>query len=176
MAALHAARGADPDPRKNIAAEAFNQRCALGGDRGCRDGNVDRAGRQLAEDLLDERQALLHFLDANPHPGIHVAGLDDRHFEFQPVVRRIAWRAPRVETAARGASDVAAGSELLREGGRKDAGSDRAVFERRGVFVKLDQLWKLAADEGDKRNQLLSALGREVAAHSKTPRRSKTAR
>src|SRR5260221_11485005 len=51
MAAFHAARGADPDPRKNIAAEAFNHRYALSGGRGGRGGKVDRAEGQPADEM-----------------------------------------------------------------------------------------------------------------------------
>src|SRR5258708_38663285 len=51
VAALYAARGADPKPRKNIPPEPFTKRWALTEDPGARDGNGDGAGGKLAEVL-----------------------------------------------------------------------------------------------------------------------------
>ena len=73
VAARHAALAVEPQPDQHIAAERFHQAeafadFAFGQDRG-----VDFAVRQAFEDLLDQRQALLDFANADPHPRINVA-------------------------------------------------------------------------------------------------------
>ena len=99
-----------PQPDQDIAAEAFDQRQPFARCTGWL--REDIALRQAGEDLLDQRQALLDFADADPDAGIDVAVLQNRNLEPQPVVRRVRPIAPRIESAARGAADIAAGAEL----------------------------------------------------------------
>ena len=75
------------------------------------------AGRQAFQHLLDQRQALLDLLDADPDARVDVAFVSHRHVEMKLVVRRIADRPARVEVAAGGAADIAAGTEASREFG-----------------------------------------------------------
>ena len=70
---------------------------------------------------------------------VDVALVQHRHLEVQPVVGRIADRPARVEVAARGAADKAAGAEPARQLGRQDAGADGAVLQRGGLVVELHQ-------------------------------------
>ena len=42
---------------------------------------LDRALRQRAENLLDQRQALLDLANADPYPRIDVTGVEHRHLE-----------------------------------------------------------------------------------------------
>ena len=72
--------------------------------------------------------------------------LQHRDLELELVVGRIAGRAARIEGAAGGAPDVAAGGEPAHQLGRDPAGRDRAVLQRGGVVVELDQLREAAAD------------------------------
>ena len=97
------------------------------------------SGRPL-QDLLDQRQALLDLADADPDAGIDVALRRAPARRSERVVGRIGRASARVEGAARGAADIAAGAELPRELGLQDAGGDGAVLQRGGVVVELDQL------------------------------------
>src|SRR5205814_7709037 len=96
--------------------------------------------------------------------GVDVARLYDRYLEIHTIVRRVSGRAASVERAPRGAADVAASGELLRERGRKNAGVDRAVLQRGGVFVQFDETREFLACEGKESTHLLYARCGEVAA------------
>src|SRR5688572_17743356 len=101
VAALDAAVRADAHPREDVAAETLDQcgafaRATSGGER-----SVGRARGQSGEELVDQRQALLDFTDANPYACVDVAGLHGGDLELECAVRRIAGRAPRIEVAAR---------------------------------------------------------------------------
>ena len=62
----------------------------------------DGAVLQVANDLLDQRQALLDFADAHPHPRVDIAFGEDRNRKVEAVVRRAAVRRRRWELAAGG--------------------------------------------------------------------------
>ena len=106
-----------------------------------------------SQDLVDDRHALLDLADADPDAGIHVAVLEHRHFELQLIVRRIARRASRVEAPSRSPADVASRPELSRQRRRQDSGADRAVLQRSGVVVELDELGKVRANVSDERSR-----------------------
>src|SRR5262249_37607441 len=95
VAAIDRAVGTDPEPREDVAAEPFDQGHAFRG-AACASqcGHVNRSWWQLAQDLLDQAEALLHLADADPEARIHVARLNDRDLELQSLVRRVAGRAP----------------------------------------------------------------------------------
>ena len=86
-------------PHQYVAAETLDERNALARRMRRRDVFAHRPGRQSREDLLDEREALLDLVDADPDPRIHVAGVEARHLELEFVVRRITRCAARVERA-----------------------------------------------------------------------------
>ena len=73
---------------------------------------VHRAFRQPVQDLVDQRQALLDLADADPDARVDVAFVEHRHLEAQAVIGRIGQRPARIEDAARGAADIAAGAVL----------------------------------------------------------------
>ena len=98
---------------------------------------------QPLENLIDQLQALLDLADADPHPRIDVAVVAHRHLELKLVIGRIGHCLARIEGAARGASDIAAGAEGAGKRRREIAGGDGAVLERGGVVVDLDQPGKL---------------------------------
>ena len=85
MAAGDAAIWCQPDPSEYVAAEALDQRDSFAYAAGVfRLGrHLNRAGRQLAKDLLDDAEALLDFTDADPNPGVYVAAGQRRNFELQ---------------------------------------------------------------------------------------------
>src|SRR6516225_12505034 len=96
------------NPCKHVAAEAFDQGNAfppsLRGINLCK----ESAGGQVAYDLLDHVQALLHFADAHPDARIHVAVFKHRNVEFEHVVGGVTRRSACVESAAASAADAAA--------------------------------------------------------------------
>ena len=148
-----AAVGVEPQPDEDVAAEALDQRQALAGVRRVAELGADRARRQPLEDLLDQREALLDLADADPDARIDVALVEHRHLEGELVVGRIGQALPRIEGAARGAADIAAGAELPRQRRREMPVVDGAVLQRGGVVVELDQLGKRAADLGEQRRR-----------------------
>ena len=101
-----------------------------------------------------------------PDARIDIAVVAHRHFEIEPIVRRIADRLARVEGAARGASDIAAGAECARQSRRQIAGGDGAVLERGGAVVNRDQLGEAAAHGLE---QLANAAAPPGARSSATP-------
>src|SRR5262249_5418391 len=107
--------------------------------------------------------------DAHPDARIDVAFGEDRYGKVEAVVRRIARSLARVEDAAAGAADKAAGAELLRPFWTDDAGADGAVLQRGSVVVELDQLRQPAADLlqriPDLRSPIGFEIGRDAARH-----------
>ena len=97
-----------------------------------------RPSRQAFEDLIDQPEALLDLADADPDPRIDVAVVAHRRLEFELVIGRVANGLARIEGAARGAADIAAGAEGARERRREIAGGDGAVLKGGGVVVDLD--------------------------------------
>jgi len=65
MATRNPAIPIDPEPNQNVAAERFGKSQALARFRSA-ERRLDRAGRNCANNLLDERQALLDLADAKP--------------------------------------------------------------------------------------------------------------
>src|SRR4051812_26425435 len=164
MAAFDAAIGSHADPGKDVAAKALDEGGTFARLSGW-DWRRVRAGGQLLQDLRYQREALLHFLDADPDTRVDVARVHDRHLEFELVVRRIAGRAARVERAPRGAAHVAAGGVLPGKRLRQDAGRDGAVLERCGVLVQVHEMRALLLPQREKCGQALGAFGRGLAAH-----------
>ena len=64
-----------------------------------RDLDPQIARRQVLQDLLDQAEALLDLANAQPHPGVDVTLGQDRDFELQLVVGRIAGGAAGIERA-----------------------------------------------------------------------------
>ena len=115
MAARDAAIRIDAHPRKHVPAEAFNQRKTLSDLPGL----IERAARlacgQPLDDLIDEAQALLDLVNAQPDAGIHITVLAQRHLKGELVIGRIGKRLARVEGAARGPADITPGAERSRK-------------------------------------------------------------
>src|SRR2546429_403183 len=65
---------------------------------------------QLSHHLLDRRQALFDLLDADPRPGIDIAGFARRDLEGKLAMGRVSKRLACVEGATAGAPDIAAGA------------------------------------------------------------------
>src|SRR5439155_6127656 len=109
--------GADSHPHQHVAAKALHQSHAFVRLRSAHRLRriADRSTGKLPNDLVDQRHALLNLMDADPEPSVHIAVLAHRHFELQPIVRRIAWRSSRIEGAAGRATDVATTAVLTRE-------------------------------------------------------------
>ena len=137
----------ESNPGQDVAAKALDQRHALAGTR--RRLQPSRAVGKAIEDLLDQGQALCHLIDADPDSGVDVAGLTYGRLEGERVIGRIGQGAPGVEGALRSPADIAAGGELAGQGGLQNAGSDRAVLQRRGVVIEGDQGWKPVAHDRD---------------------------
>ena len=116
------------------------------------------------DDLLDQRHALLDLADAHPDAGIDVALLEHGHVERRAGRRADRRSAARIESAARGAADIAAGAELLRQRGLQDAGGDGAILQRGGVVVDLDQLREAAPDVVEQPAQAVDAASARSAA------------
>ena len=171
MAALDVAVGAYPEPYEDVAAKPLDDRHSFA--RICRSQRpwplIDRPRRKLAQDLLYQRQALLDFADADPDAGIDIAFLPQRRFELQRIVRRISWRASRIEASTRGAADITSAAELSRETWRQYARVDRPVLQRSGVVIELDQLRKapatLAQQRTNERLALLVQIAPDPARH-----------
>ena len=82
-----------------------------------------RIRRQAIEDLLNQRDALLDFANADPNSRVDVAVVPDGNLEAEFVIGRIGEIAPRVEVPARGAPDIAAAAILA--GQRRTQGARR---------------------------------------------------
>src|SRR5947207_2747362 len=180
MAALDVAVGAYPEPYEDVAAKPLDDRHSFA--RICRSQRpwplIDRPRRKLAQDLLYQRQALLDFADADPDAGIDIAFLPQRRFELQRIVRRISWRASRIEASTRGAADITSAAELPRETWRQYARVDRPVLQRSGVVIELDQLRKapatLAQQRTNERLALLVQIAPDPARHDLIHHKSMT--
>src|SRR6187549_2637297 len=111
MATRNPAIPIDPEPHQNVAAESFGNSQALAGFRSA-ERRLDRAGRNGAENLLDERQTLRDLADAEPDARVDVTLIPHRHFEGQFVIRGVSKCTPGIEGPAGCTADVAAGPEL----------------------------------------------------------------
>jgi hypothetical protein len=132
----------DPHPCQHIAAESLDKPKTFDDLAACTiDGDADRTVRQASQDLVDQREALLDLADADPHARVDIAGLEHRDLEVEPIIGRVGKRLARIEGAAAGASDIAAGAELPRQLAAQNAGSVGAVLQRGGIVVKVDELW-----------------------------------
>ena len=153
----------DAQPDQHVAAEAL--RPAPAPRPACAPAATRRLARPAGRSSICSirRQALLDLLDADPDARIDVALGQHRHVEVQRVVGRVAGRAPRVEIAARGAADEAAGAEAPRQFGAQHAGADRAILQRRGVVIQLHQRREAQPHFAQQRAQRRRALRRQVA-------------
>ncbi len=116
VAALDRAVGVEPQPDQDVAAERLPTSAMPSRPRPARQRRAgSRPGGQPLEDLLDQRQALLDLADADPHPRVDVAVARAPAPRSELVVGRIARGPARIEGAARGAADVAAGAESPRQ-------------------------------------------------------------
>ena len=71
--------------------------------------------------------------------GVDVAFRQHRHAKLNAIVGWISRRLARVESAAAGAPDITAGSELLHEAAMHDASADGAILQRSRIVIKLDK-------------------------------------
>src|SRR6516165_8520372 len=118
------------NPCKHVAAKAFDQGKAFPPSLRGINLRKESARGQVAHDLLDQAQALLHFADTQPDARIHVAVFKHWNVEFEHVVGGVTRSSACVESAAAGAADAAAGTELARQGCRKSAGRSGAILQR----------------------------------------------
>src|SRR6185312_12855284 len=87
-----------------------------------------------------------------------------RRLELQRIVRMIGKGLARIEGAAAGAANKTARPELDRQFTRHGAGADRAVLQRGGVVVEIDQQREAGADDLDERADRLGAGIGEIRA------------
>ena len=114
MAALDQPVVAEAHPDQHVAAEGLDQRQPFSRCAGF-SASVRWALGQALQDLLDQPETLLDLADADPDPRVDIAVVAHRHLEIELVVGRVADRFARIEGAARGAADIAAGAEGARE-------------------------------------------------------------
>ena len=171
MAARDRAVGAEAQPDQHVAAEAFDQRQAFADFAGGRDiaTAIGPSGRRARICSIRPRLCSISRMRIQTR-ALTSPSCEHRHVELQRVVGRIAGRAARVEGAARGAADIAAGAELPRELGLEDAGADGAVLQRGGVVVELDQRGKAPPDlrrsaRAAARDAVGVEIGRDAARH-----------
>ena len=102
MAAGDAALGSQSDPCEYVAPEALDQRNSFGHAAGAfpLSRRLNRAGRQLAKDLLDDTEALLDFTDADPNPGVYVAATQGRDLEMQSGIGGVSGNLSGVDSQA----------------------------------------------------------------------------
>src|SRR5216684_823761 len=101
----------DAHAHENIAAEGLDQGGALTGRRR-RPGGSDLSRRQPSQELGKDPEALADLIHAHQQTCIDVACGPHLEVEIQPVVGRIGEGLARIEGAARGAADEAAGRVL----------------------------------------------------------------
>src|ERR1041385_8378340 len=130
---------AEAQPDEHIAAETLDERQAFVHFALVRNFDHKRPIRKAFQYLFDQAEALLDFPNAHPDARVDIALVENRHLELQRVVGRIARRAARIDGAARGAADIAAGAELPRKLALEDAGGYGAVLQRGGIVVNFDQ-------------------------------------
>ena len=84
------------------------------------------------------------------------------------VATRLAgrWRGALIEGPAGSATDESAGRVLAGEGGLHDARADRAILQRSGVVIELDQNGKARLDLADKGADRLDAVTIDIAGHA----------
>src|SRR6185312_2164035 len=112
---------------------------------------------------------LLDLANADPYPRIDIALAPARHRESEPVVRRIAGAATRIEAAARGTPNIAADAELRRERRIDDAGADGAILQRGRLVIEPDQAGEFPPDDVhhgvDRRAPLGGKIESDAAGH-----------
>src|ERR1700678_1269117 len=94
----------DPHPDQHVAAETFGKAQSFAA--GLVELGSDRPFRQTLDELIDQRQALLDFADADPDAGVDVALVQHRHAKLKAIVGRISRSFARVASAAAGAPDI----------------------------------------------------------------------
>src|SRR5580704_11899984 len=162
VAARHHAVVCEPHMREDIAAKSLDEREALASASEWRECGADRAAGQAREHRLDQIEAFADLFNPNPYAGVYVASAPDRNLETESVVRRIGTVAARVEVTARRAADYAPGAEPARQIRFQHAGPDRAVLQRSGVVIELDEAWKRRANVADKRANRLRSLRSQI--------------
>ena len=95
MAPCDTAVGIKTNPYKYVAAKSLHDGQSLTGLE--RHFTYDRAGWELAKDLLYQRDTLLDFVNANPNPRVNVAFAANRNFKIQSIIGLIEIRAAGIE-------------------------------------------------------------------------------
>ena len=89
---------------------------------------------------------MLDFADTHPNAGVDIAGREYRNGKVELIVGGITGRFACIEVASAGAPDIAAGAELTCQRGGHNSGPDRAILQRGGVVVKLNEAGKAPVD------------------------------
>src|SRR4029078_7242113 len=110
MATRSPAVSVELEAHQNVAPEGLRNSQALASLRSAHR-RLDRTARNYAENLLDERQALLDLKHADPASHIDVAPRTQRDFERQLVIGCMGKRPPTFERRAGCRADVPAGPE-----------------------------------------------------------------
>src|SRR5579863_9146138 len=113
------AAAVDPDPDQYVAAETFGKGQSFAA--GLVDRGGDRPRWQTLDKLVDQRQTLLDFADADPDAGVDVALVQHRHVKINAIIGWISRRFARIESAATGAPHISAGCELSYQAAMHDA-------------------------------------------------------
>ena len=163
MATLDPPLAIESQPDQDVAAKRLDHGEPLGHPSARLDLGPDLAARQTAEDLIDQRKTLFDLVDADPYPCVDIAGIQHRHLERQLFIGRVSEIATRIEGAARGAPDIAAGAELARMLALDDSCGDGAILQRSGVVVKIDQARKHLSHFRKQRVHLCDPVRRDVA-------------
>src|SRR5882672_11048745 len=129
----------DAHAHENIAAKGLDQGRALTGRRR-RPGGPDLSRRQPTQELGKHPEALTDLVHAHQQARVDVARGPHLEVEIEPIVGRIGEGLARIEGAARGAADEAAGRVLPNELRGDEAGGNGAVLQRRHRIVDPQDL------------------------------------
>src|SRR5579859_4531449 len=154
------------EPDQNVTAKSFHDRQALPRLFPGSGKNPRRSLGKPLQYLIDQRKRLLDLAHPDPNACIDVALVQYWHFKVQIIIGWIGKGSPRIECAARGSPDIAAGGILSGQCGFEDAGIDGAVLQRSGVVVEFDERRKAPEDIIDHCLDGLYAFGAEVTAHA----------
>src|SRR4029078_5821221 len=163
MATRSPAVSVELEAHQNVAPEGLRNSQALASLRSAHR-RLDRTARNYAENLLDERQALLDLKKEEPDSRIDVALPTQRDFERQLVIGCIGKRPPSIERPAGCPADVPAGPELRGQFRFHNPRGDGPILQRCRIVVELNQVRKNAAHRGDQSRSLSKTLRRNIAA------------